>query len=134
MADDRLTAELAAIKERLARTKDGFSSDAVAYLDSQADVPRLLAAIDAALERHQRLPLYERVHDYKGNVICGHGEDYDGDRHFEGDDGEWLCADKLAGVVCETCVDEAGGERIDWPCPEYEAILAALTGKGGDGT
>lgn len=96
---------------------------------SSAYVPLLANAVEAALERHQRFPLYERVHDHKGNVICGHGEDYDGDRHFEGDDGEWLCADKPTGAVCETCVDGEGGERVDWPCPEYEAILAALTGK-----
>jgi hypothetical protein len=30
-----------------------------------------------------------------------------------------------------THIENAGWERIPWPCGEYTAILAALTGKEG---
>lgn len=49
MTDDP-SAALAEIRERQTACKDGFSSDPVAYIRSAGDVPRLLAALDKALD------------------------------------------------------------------------------------
>ena len=50
MSGDDLSAALAGIKERAAKCLDGFSSDPTTYIRSAGDVPRLLAAVEAALK------------------------------------------------------------------------------------
>lgn len=92
--------------------------------------PLLLAAVEAAAKFHQRLPLYGTAATEEKPGACPH--DPDSDLHFEdgNEPGEWLCEGKPEGAVCSTCVDGEGGERLEWPCLEYEAILAALTGRG----
>lgn len=152
MTDDRLTAELAAIKARAdAATRgpwwfdeddevfrlhgvhaiippvmDGFpeqvlnhqilkapkqgtpyaeywpgEADAAFIVAARADVPRLLAAVDALIELHRPID--------RGRVMacCEGCEAVNGEFH--------------------------GGCCHEWPCPTYEAILAALTGKAADG-
>lgn len=101
----------------------------VSYAVASGFVPRLLAAVDAALEHHERVPLYGNASTEVEPGACPH--DPDSGLHFEADDGsgEWLCEGKPEGAVCSTCVDGEGGERLPWPCDEYAAILAALTGR-----
>jgi len=111
--------------------------DAEFIANSRQDVSRLLAAVDAALSHHERIPLYGNAATESEPGNCPH--DPDSHLHFEPTDepGEWLCEGKPEGVVCSTCIDGEGGERLDWPCPEYLAIaralgvdVAALTGEG----
>jgi hypothetical protein len=101
--------------------------DAAFITAARADVPRLLAAIEAVLEHHQRVPLYGNAatDDEPGN--CPH--DPDSPLHFE-DPGstEWLCRGWPEGAVCSSCAED--GERATWPCPQYAAILAALAPAG----
>lgn len=108
--------------------------DAVFIEHSRQDLSRLLAAVDAALSHHQRIPLYGNAatHDEPGN--CPHDPD-DENWHFEPSDepGEWLCQGRPEGAVCSTCVVDAGGERAEWPCLEYRGVVAALTGEGESG-
>jgi hypothetical protein len=109
-------------------------ADASFIVAARSDVPRLLKALEAALSFHQPRQLYGMVEDFKGNVICGHGQDYDGDLHFEGDDGLWYCKDKPTVTVCATCCDGPSGDLMaEWECPTYKAILAALTGEANRG-
>jgi hypothetical protein len=86
------------------------------------------AALRAALKFHERVNLYGNAstEDEPGN--CPHHPD--SPLHFEDGDGsgEWLCEGKPEGAVCPACTED--GLPVEWPCPEYEAILAALTGKG----
>jgi hypothetical protein len=99
---------------------------------SRQDLSRLLAAVEAALGFHERVNLYGNAATEGEPGNCPHHPD--SPLHFEDGDGsgEWLCEGKPEGAVCSTCVDGEGGERIDWPCSEYAAILAALTGKATD--
>jgi hypothetical protein len=89
-------------------------------------------AVNAALGFHERTGLFGNAatDDEPGN--CPHHPD--SPLHFEDGDGsgEWLCEGKPEGAVCSTCVDGEGGGRMEWPCPEYSAIAAALAGKGND--
>jgi hypothetical protein len=94
---------------------------------------KLLAVAGVALKHHQWYPLYGNASTHDELGACPH--DPDSGLHFEADDGsgEWLCEGKPEDTVCTSCVDGEGGERVRWPCPEYRAILAALTGKENDG-
>lgn len=121
MPDD-LAAALAEIRQR----HEGIDCAAAAY-HSCGDIPRLLAALDAALSHHERIPLYGNAATEDEPGACPH--DPDSGLHFESDDGEWLCEGKPEGAVCSSCVDGEGGERLPWPCDEYAGILAALTGR-----
>jgi hypothetical protein len=126
-ADDTPTAALAEIRERGYR-RDVRVAEAARLSDSAAvDVPRLLAALDAVLKLHERVPIYGYADGYAGGT-CPHGPDYDGDAHFESDDAEWLCTSLPEGATCDVCrgID---GDNTDWPCPTYEAIALALAGK-----
>jgi hypothetical protein len=96
---------------------------------AEGDVRRLLKALEAALKHHQPVQLHELAFDPRGNPRCTHDPDTDPDEHYEGDDGEWYCKSLPAGTACSGCPGSPDGEYADWPCPEYEAILAALTGK-----
>lgn len=125
MADNPMSAALAEIRER----HRDIDCAAVAYL-SAGDIPRLLSAVEAALKFHQPRQLYERAFDPKGNPRCGHSTETDPDVHYEGDDGEWYCVDLPGGVACSGCAESPDGEYAEWPCDEYTAILAALTGTG----
>jgi hypothetical protein len=90
---------------------------------------KALAAVDAALKHHRRIPLYGNSATEEEPDACPH--DPDDDRwHFEDPDGgEWLCQGKPEGVVC-SCTESPDGERFPWPCDEVQDILAALTGEG----
>jgi hypothetical protein len=93
-------------------------------------VPRLLKAVEAALKFHEPRQLHELAFDPRGNPRCGHDPDTDPDAHYEGDDdGELYCESLPDGVACSGCPESPDGEYADWPCDEYTAILAALTGK-----
>lgn len=137
MADDPLAGVLAKKREALA----------AAWAVLERTPPRTLApslgiaagvasttmdAVEVALSFHERVNLYGNASTEGEPGNCPHHPD--SDLHFEDGDGsgEWLCEGKPEGAVCSSCVDGEGGERVDWPCPEYSAILSALTGKAAD--
>ena len=93
-------------------------------------VPRLLGAVEAALKFHERHPLYGNASTDDEPGACPH--DPDAPEHFEDADepGKWLCLAKFEADACSGCTGTPDGEYADWPCPEYEAILAALKGEG----
>ena len=140
MPDDALSAALEEDREALAALRPAFelpldetrASAAAGMLLARAELA--MDAVLAALKHHRPSQLYSTVENYKGEVVCGHGEDYDGDLHFEGDDGLWYCKDHPTVTVCKTCCDGPSGDLMaEWPCPTYAAILAALTGEGDGG-
>lgn len=98
-----------------------------------ASALKALAGVEAALGNHERVNLYGNAATEGEPGNCPHHPD--SDLHFEDGDGsgEWLCEGRPEGAVCSSCVDGEGGDSVDWPCPPYEAILSALTGKGADG-
>jgi hypothetical protein len=109
-------------------------ADAAFIIAARTDVPRLLKALEAALGFHQPVQLHGMAFSpSRGTPRCGHGPDYDGDAHYEGDDGLWYCESLPGPVACSGCPGSPDGEYADWPCPEYEEILAALTGKETSG-
>jgi hypothetical protein len=124
MADDPLAAALAEIrydvKEARGRGAPRRLADTIA--------PRLLKAVEAALGYHERVSLYGNAATEDEPGACPHHPD--SDLHFEDGDGsgEWLCEGKPEGAVCGTCTED--GLPVAWPCYEYAAIAAALTGKG----
>lgn len=104
-------------------------ADAAFIVAARTDVPRLLKALEKALSFHQPCQLHELAFNPNGTPRCGHDPDTDPDAHYEGDDGEWYCESLPDGVACSGCPESPDGEYSDWPCDEYKAILAALTGK-----
>ena len=135
MADGGLPAALAVIRDRNEDriTARAYTAHTVEHDVAEGDVRRLLAGLIAAAGFHERIPLYGRAATEEDPGRCPH--DPDSGMHFEDSDnpGTWLCEGLPDGAVCSTCVDGEGGERVEWPCPEYEAILAALGGKETDG-
>ncbi len=104
---------------------------AMGHVRDPKDVPRLLAAVEAALEHHKPVQIYGTVEDYRGKVTCGHDEGDDRDLHFEADDGLWYCTSRPTVRVCSSCCDESDADlRAAWPCPTYAGIARELTGKG----
>jgi hypothetical protein len=130
MPDNPATVALEEFRERYECVFDAHGRpDLLAAVKAVRDVPLLLKALEAALKHHQPVQVHGTAEDSKGNVTCGHGPDYDGDAHYEGDDGLWYCESLPGPVACSGCPGSPDGEYADWPCDEYKAILAALTGK-----
>lgn len=136
MADDAAKA-LAVLREEMAAAvnelvpalgpREAYTAGVIGSCTLKA-----LAAADAALGRHQRVPLYGNASTEEEPGACSH--EPDSGLHFESGDGDWLCEGRPEGAVCSTCIDGEGGERVEWQCPEYTAILAALTGdRRGEG-
>lgn len=135
MAADDLAAKLAEIQARDERVWHGRGNvdGLLAITEAKDDVPRLLAAVDAVLKLHRPYPLYGVLDSMAEDASCTCGHDPEARCHFESDDGEWLCRCKLERTACETCFSEDElGERLDWPCPEYQAITTALSGDTDD--
>lgn len=129
MPDD-MAAVLAEIRARNEHriTAMRYTAWTVEHHVAEGDVRRLLAALEAALSHHQQTPLYGRASAEDKPDACPH--DPDDALHFEADSGGWLCEGRPDGAVCLSCTED--GEPVDWPCPEYAAVLAALAGRGGD--
>jgi hypothetical protein len=88
-------------------------------------------AAEAGLSFHRPRQLHELAFNPNGTPRCGHDPNSDPDEHYEGDDdGEWYCESLPDGVTCSGEPGSPDGEYADWPCDEYKAILAALTGEG----
>lgn len=157
MADtDQVAAYLAEVRERTGRPLAHvgalpISNDAVrGLMESAADVPRLLAAVEAVLFEHKIEPLY--AHAGSGECGCpvpGQNADiaddviYD-DAHPEGcgPDGTGLvCSKKIVGHWCRGCADvavEHGCFEVPkaYPpekCAVRPAISRALLEEGGSG-
>jgi putative transposase len=124
----RLREEATAIASGLVPSLDARQAYAAGALHACA--LKAFDAAEAALRFHQPVQLHGLAEDFKGNVTCGHGPDYDGDAHYEGDGGEWYCESLPGPVACSGCPGSPDGEYADWPCDEYKAILAALTRSG----
>lgn len=125
--DDRLTAELEAIRERNEhmRTRYGYVGGLVALAGAKDDVPRLLAALDAVLKLHARPEKPTR--SYELDLRC------DAHRHARISHiraGEVRdCPDCTYREVwyCMHCHHE------EWPCPTVQAITGKLAGEAGSG-
>lgn len=131
---DPLSAALEEIRER----NEGriafcaYTEYTVEHDVAEGDVRRLLKVAAAALKFHRPRQLHELAFNPDGSPRCGHDPDTDPDSHYEGDDGEWYCESLPGDVVCTTCSEEGAWAWVTFPCPEYEAVLTALTGKGND--
>jgi hypothetical protein len=126
MADDPVAAALAEAGEAVGALPEAPATSAVGRL--VLTTLKLAEAVTAAQGFHKPDNLYGNAATLEEPGNCPHGPD--AACHFEAGDGsgEWLCEGRPEGIVCETCVDGEGGGRVDWPCPEYQAIIAALSG------
>jgi hypothetical protein len=140
MTDDEMTSRLAQLRADLltaAADADGATITTVLFRLGLAlgVADTAMKAVEAVLGFHERVGLYGNAATEGEPGNCPHHPD--SDLHFEDGDGsgEWLCEGRPEGAVCSSCTDADGadGEHADWPCAEYEAILAALTGKAADG-
>jgi hypothetical protein len=87
---------------------------------------RMAAALEKALERHRPGQIHALVEDAKGAVTCPHGEDYDGDEHYETEAG-WHCKALPASVVCGACIDPDDDTLLSpWPCQTWTDIAREL--------
>jgi hypothetical protein len=133
MADaDPLAAAMEEIRDRDRRVWEGRGNvgGLLAIGEAKDDVPRLLAAVEAVLGHHKPRQLYGMVESFKGDPLCAHGPDYDGDAHFLADDGIWYCRDKPTVKVCASCADGPDGDMwAEWPCTTFKDITRALLGE-----
>jgi hypothetical protein len=83
---------------------------------------RLFMLALAVHAMHYPLPLCGPASEVDNPGVCPHDPESDWDEHFEADDGTWCCTSNALGTECRC--------GAPWKCEEYEAILAALTGKG----
>lgn len=87
---------------------------------------RMATALEKALGHHQPEQLYGLVAGFAGVVVCPHGEDYEGDLHYEGPDG-WYCKALPTVIVCASCCDPDDDTlRCAWPCPTWTDITGEL--------
>ena len=152
---DQVAAYLAGVRERFAGVEQfrhlyvewaaglertGGGSEYAWMARSLLDVPRLLAAVEAALKLHVPQRLYAlsvmaRDQQEPPRVWCGHTlDETDNDRHSIADDDSIICLDKHEATVCAECWEEGGDEQVEWPCPTYRDITAELLKEVPDAT
>ena len=82
-------------------------------------------ALAASVARVRALHKLDHYLGEPGDEDCPHDEDYDGPRHFENEDGMWLCEDTPGEEeICGGCPADEEGERVPWPCPTICALDA----------
>lgn len=87
---------------------------------------RMATALEATLWHHAPEQLHGTVEDYHGKVVCPHGDDYDGDQHYEAADG-WHCKALPTAIVCSSCFDPDDDTlRSPWPCQTWTDIAREL--------
>lgn len=87
---------------------------------------RMATALAKALAHHQPEQLHGMVEDWHGAVVCPHGADYEGDLHYEGEDG-WHCKELPTVIVCASCSDPDDDTlRATWPCATRADIAREL--------
>jgi len=126
-ATDPASATLAGIRQRQALASDtslGFGRmnerhEAMIKVTYE-DTPRLLAAVEAVLERHARRdkPVLTR------HICAAHGP-FGDDEGYSAACSACFITEKY---VCATCRHICPDDD-QWPCAEYLAITAALAGK-----
>lgn len=145
MSDARVSAELAAIRERRGRLqKPGIGLELMLHgLVSAEDVPRLLAAVEAVLFAHRIEPLFAHADD--GECGCPVPADVAEDAAYDvahpegyGPDGSGVvCLKKTVGHWCRGCADvavehgcfETPKSYAPENCELRAAIERALTGE-----
>jgi hypothetical protein len=142
-AADRVAAWLAAVQERWGAAEGMTWHDYPTALEhlgqalrSLADVPRLLAAVEAALAKHKPTPSVRLVpceahKRWRGSLVGAP----DIGQEFETENLRVRRACPACQVFdepyCGTCVGGEGRWQ-DWPCAEYRAITTELL-RGTDG-
>lgn len=123
--DDRLPAELAAIRDRNEhlRTRYGYVGGLLALAGARDDVPRLLAALDAVLALHQPEPV-------KWTDVCTAHLSF---TTTMAEEEECPACQVITYTACTRCrnADDEPARLED--CEVREAITRELTGEGSDG-
>jgi hypothetical protein len=131
VSEDKVTAELTEIKRRHREDPNSlFPVPGICFSRCPGKWPceahRAASALEAALESHHPEQLHALVEDYHGKVVCPHGGEYDGDLHYEADDG-WHCREMPTVVVCSSCCDPDDDTlRAPWPCRTRADIAREL--------
>ena len=87
---------------------------------------QLTPALDA-LEAVMKLHHEDHYLGEPGDADCPHDADYEGPRHFLGEDDFYLCEDTPSEEsFCAGCPVGWDGERADWPCETVRVIAEAL--------
>jgi hypothetical protein len=119
---DKLTASLDEIRERSERGLRGWIRD---RYDSADDVPRLLAAVDAVLQRHQPKPR-TTVHPCpEHSIFAPAGVTISRDTRRNCPDCRYA-----ESIACAACDPVCPDDNV-WPCKDYLAISRALLGEDG---
>ena len=111
----------------LAMNNDGWAPDAEFIAHARTDLPALLAAVEAVMKRHRKMPVYEWCSfDLPSGQECHLGDD----AHIELSNGEWGHANIVEAWTCEECLHDTDDYIPDWPCPTIRDITAALEVQG----
>ncbi|WP_181275990.1 hypothetical protein [Brevibacterium oceani] len=107
--------------ERESGIEEGNDIDAI--VDAHNMFPRALDALNAVLELHKPMPVYEVA-----EMCENEDEDHQDSRHWEADDGTLICEDLPTGDTnCRWCCDE-DGDPIEGPCFNVKVIQQAIEG------
>jgi hypothetical protein len=132
MPDADLTAVLAAIRERASMVNYAIVTESPrrfsVALDSQSDVSRLLAAVEAVLARHVPETFTVR------HICQAHGTTEHMRKLPYAEERAIIdaCKDckKVRQTACKACNPVCPGDS-SWPCPDVMAISRALLGEDG---
>ena len=112
-----LFAEIAALE--VPRLLDRLAHMTEARDNARAEVERLSAQVEAVRALHRP----DHYFGEPGDADCPHDADYEGPRHFEGEDDMWLCEDTASEEsYCAGCPTDWDGEREGYPCPTIRAL------------
>ncbi|GAA1453386.1 hypothetical protein ACFP47_09415 [Nesterenkonia lacusekhoensis] len=124
-------ARIKARVEEIESTNDAL--DAIGAMEkSQADVPRLVASVEAVLKEHRKVPLYGHEDD------CTNTDEEHREEHIQSDDdaGEFYCHELVEDWTCGECADMQDAASLagppEWPCPTVRTLTSKLTGEGED--
>lgn len=95
-----------------------WADELLALLDTADERDKLASAVERVRALHRR----DHYLGEPGDADCPHDADYQGPRHFENQDGMWLCEDTPSdGAICAECMTEEW-EHADYPCATIRAL------------
>ena len=98
---------------------DSYAEGAEAITDALNMFPRALTALEAVIELHKPVPIYDVE-----SGDCEHGEDCVG---IEIEPSETYCPDHIDYYSCECMMDASSPDEFpEYPCPTVQAIEGAI--------
>lgn len=101
-------------------------ADADLITEYRTLAPQLARALEAVLEAHKKVPVYEWcAFNLPSADECHLGDD----EHIELANGDWAHVSVIEAWTCKECHHDTDDEIPDWPCPTVQAITEHLGGE-----